>query len=138
MRKVSLTSIPETEKRSPRGKYRSFIKEISIALGREPSSLDLTRRHPFDLALPPGATLCTTPEAKGSLYLPHWSREPVRRADFVARDRLRPVNPLKRLGILWIGTLKAGKTLGFLGSVLISRDPVEAAYCIINKSIDSA
>jgi uncharacterized cupin superfamily protein len=61
MRKINLTAIPEKEKKSPKGKYQSYMKEVSVALGREPSSLNLMRRHPFDLAvvrIPPGATLC--------------------------------------------------------------------------------
>jgi hypothetical protein len=39
------------------GKYAKTIKEISVALGRDPNSLDLAKRHPFDLTLvriPPG------------------------------------------------------------------------------------
>ena len=51
MRKVSLKDIPESERTSPKGKFHKFGKDISIALGREPESLDLAKRHPFDLAL---------------------------------------------------------------------------------------
>ncbi len=51
MRKVNVTDIPATERHSPKGKYRSFRQEISIALGRDEKSLDLTKRHPFDLTL---------------------------------------------------------------------------------------
>lgn len=61
MQKVNLAAIPETEDRSPQGKYHSFYKGISEALGRDRTSTDLTRRHPFDLEwnrLPPGATHC--------------------------------------------------------------------------------
>ena len=42
-------------------KFGRRIEEISIALGRDPESLDLRKRHPFDLALvriPKGKTLC--------------------------------------------------------------------------------
>ena len=61
MQKVNLQRLPEEEWRSPSGKYHAFDQEVSVALGREPKSLDLTKRHPFDLArvrLPAGATLC--------------------------------------------------------------------------------
>jgi uncharacterized cupin superfamily protein len=51
MRKVNANQMPEEERRSPRGKFHKFVKEISIALGREKNSLDLAKRHPFDVAL---------------------------------------------------------------------------------------
>jgi uncharacterized cupin superfamily protein len=57
MRKVNLNEIKEEIWQSPGGKYAIFCKGISEALGREPSSLDLSRRHPFDLEwnrVPPG------------------------------------------------------------------------------------
>jgi len=74
MRKINVTTIVERETKSPKGKYRSTIKEISLALGREPRSLDLTKRHPFDLALvriPPGAANCPyhAHSAQWELYL---------------------------------------------------------------------
>lgn len=61
MRKVNLSEIKEAERKSPKGKYHKFVKDISIALGREKESLDLAKRHPFDLALvriPKGKTHC--------------------------------------------------------------------------------
>jgi len=61
MRKINLSELKEDERRSPKGKYRKLVKDISIALGREPESLDLRKRHPFDLAcvrIPPGASYC--------------------------------------------------------------------------------
>ena len=61
MRKVNLDHVKELERQSPKGKYHSHYKEISIALGRERDSLDLAKRHPFDLMLtriPPGASFC--------------------------------------------------------------------------------
>src|SRR5947208_15946854 len=61
MRKVNLKDIPEQEKKSPKGKFNRFMKNVSIALGREPESLDLSKRHPFDLALvrvPKGKFMC--------------------------------------------------------------------------------
>ena len=61
MRKINLSEITEQEKKSPKGKFHSYRKNISIALGREPDSLDLSKRQPFDLMLariPPGASFC--------------------------------------------------------------------------------
>jgi uncharacterized cupin superfamily protein len=49
MRKVNLNEIKEEPWQSPGGKYTVSFKGISQALGREPSSLDLSKRHPFDL-----------------------------------------------------------------------------------------
>src|SRR5438093_11147522 len=37
------------------------MREVSVALGREPRSLDMRKRHPFDLAVvrvPPGTAHC--------------------------------------------------------------------------------
>ncbi|PYL05637.1 MAG: cupin [Verrucomicrobia bacterium] len=74
MRKVNLKDIPEQERTSPKGKFRRFTKNISIALGREPESLDLSKRHPFDLALvriPKSKSLCPyhAHAAESELYL---------------------------------------------------------------------
>src|SRR5204862_5677277 len=57
MRKVNLNDIKEEAWQSPGGKYAAYFKGISEALGRDPNSLDLAKRHPFDLEvtrLPPG------------------------------------------------------------------------------------
>src|SRR4029453_19559783 len=57
MKKVNLAHVPAEQRQSPGGKYAKTIKEISVALGRDPNSLDLAKRHPFDLTLvriPPG------------------------------------------------------------------------------------
>src|ERR687891_2229955 len=74
MRKVNLKEIPEQERKSPKGKFHKFVKDISVALGREPQSLDLAKRHPFDLALvriPKGKFLCPyhSHSAESELYL---------------------------------------------------------------------
>jgi uncharacterized cupin superfamily protein len=74
MRKVNLDEIKEEERRSPRGKFHKYLKEISVALGRDPDSLDLLKRHPFDLALvriPPGKAYCPyhAESAQWELYL---------------------------------------------------------------------
>src|SRR4051812_46292543 len=74
MRKVNLRDIDELVKQSPKGKFGRASKNISIALGREPESLDLMKRHPFDLAMvriPKGKTLCPyhSHSAETELYL---------------------------------------------------------------------
>jgi uncharacterized cupin superfamily protein len=61
MKIVNAHEVTEVERKSPKGKFHSFRKNISQALGREPDSFDLLKRHPFDVALvriPPGAALC--------------------------------------------------------------------------------
>jgi uncharacterized cupin superfamily protein len=61
MQKINLSAVEEKETKSPKGKYHRYSKEISIALGRDPRSLDWMKRHPFDLELtriPPGAARC--------------------------------------------------------------------------------
>jgi hypothetical protein len=61
MKKVNLAHVPAEQRQSPGGKYAKTIKEISVALGRDPDSLDLAKRHPFDLTLvriPPGKSYC--------------------------------------------------------------------------------
>ena len=74
MRKVNLKDIPEQERKSPKGMFHKFVKNVSVALGREPESLDLAKRHPFDLALvriPKGKSLCPyhAHSAESELYL---------------------------------------------------------------------
>jgi uncharacterized cupin superfamily protein len=61
MQIINLSTIAEKETQSPKSKYHAFMKEVSLALGREPTSLDMRKRHPFDLAvvrIPPGKTHC--------------------------------------------------------------------------------
>jgi uncharacterized cupin superfamily protein len=74
MRKINLEEVPEEERKSPKGKFHKFVKEISIALGRDRKSLDLAKRHPFDLALvriPTGKSYCPyhSHGAESELYL---------------------------------------------------------------------
>jgi uncharacterized cupin superfamily protein len=55
--KVNINEIKEEPWQSPRGKYAVAFKGISEALGRDPQSLDLAKRWPFDLEgnrVPPG------------------------------------------------------------------------------------
>jgi mannose-6-phosphate isomerase-like protein (cupin superfamily) len=57
VKKVNINEIKEEAWQSPGGKYAVSFKGISEALGREPASLDLSKRHPFDLEwnrVPPG------------------------------------------------------------------------------------
>lgn len=57
MRKINVKEIKEDAWQSPGGKYAAYFKGISEALGRDPTSLDLAKRHPFDLEwnrIPPG------------------------------------------------------------------------------------
>lgn len=74
MQKVNTNSIDETEWKSPKGKFHQFYRGVSEALGRDPQSLDLGKRHPFDLEigrLPPGAAACPfhSHSAQWELYL---------------------------------------------------------------------
>ena len=43
MHKINLSEVKEEERKSPKGKFHKHIKEISIALGRDPDSLDLAQ-----------------------------------------------------------------------------------------------
>ena len=55
--KVNINEIKEDPWQSPKGKYVVAFTGISEALGRDPSSLDLRKRWPFDLEMsrmPPG------------------------------------------------------------------------------------
>jgi len=86
MRKVNLKDIREQERKSPKGKFHRKFKKISVALGREPESLDLSKRHPFDLALvriPKGKVLCHyhAHAAESELYLVVSGRGSVRDKD---------------------------------------------------------
>lgn len=58
MKKVNTNELQELLWKSPRGKYRGAGKQVSEALGRVPTSMDLNERHPFDveiMRLEPGA-----------------------------------------------------------------------------------
>jgi uncharacterized cupin superfamily protein len=59
MKKINLRDLAEESWTSPKGKFQGFGKEVSLALGREPASTDLMKRHPFDveiLRVAPGQT----------------------------------------------------------------------------------
>jgi uncharacterized cupin superfamily protein len=86
MRKINLQDVQEQERKSPGGKFHKRVKDISIALGREPASLDLTKRHPFDLALvriPKGKSYCPyhLHSAESELYLVVSGRGSIRDKD---------------------------------------------------------
>ena len=58
---INLRDIPESASASPKGTYASSVKDVSVALGRHPESLDLLKRHPFDVqicTIPPGKARC--------------------------------------------------------------------------------
>src|SRR5437763_16951897 len=74
MRKINLKDIEERVRQSPKEKFGRRMKEISVALRRDPESRDLTKRHPFDLTLvriPKGKTLCPSDShsAVAELYM---------------------------------------------------------------------
>ena len=86
MRKVNLKDIEEKERKSPKGRFHRFVKNVSVALGRQPESLDLAKRHPFDLAIvriPKGRSLCPyhSHSAESELYLVISGRGSVRDKD---------------------------------------------------------
>jgi len=86
MPKVNLKDIEERVRQSPKGKFGRRSKDISIALGRDPESLDLAKRHPFDLALvsiPQGKSLCPyhSHSSESELYLVVSGRGSIRDKD---------------------------------------------------------
>lgn len=86
MRKVNLKDVPEEERRSPAGKFHKYVKNVSVALGREPESLDLAKRHPFDFAavrIPKGKSYCPyhSHAAESEFYLVVSGRGSIRDKD---------------------------------------------------------
>ena len=60
MNKIRLDDLPWEESKSPTGKYRSFCRNISLALGGKKDTGPWGGGHPFDLQLrrvPPGAAV---------------------------------------------------------------------------------
>ncbi len=51
MRKVNTKDVPEMEWSSPKGTFAGFGRQVSEALGRDPFSTDLMKRHPFDVEI---------------------------------------------------------------------------------------
>jgi uncharacterized cupin superfamily protein len=61
MQKINIKDIPEETWASPKGRFTSIDRNISIRLGRVPDSTDLAKRHPFDVEIcriPPGKSVC--------------------------------------------------------------------------------
>ena len=61
MKKVNLRDVTEELWNSPKGRFASGDKEISVALGRQRDSTDARARHPFDVEvcrIPAGKTAC--------------------------------------------------------------------------------
>ena len=86
MRKVNLKNVEWQERQSPKGKFGRRMKQISLALGREPESLDLAKRWPFDLALvsiSKGKMLCPyhSHSAESEMYLVVAGRGKIRDKD---------------------------------------------------------
>lgn len=58
---ANFTTLPETEQRSPSGKFHSFCRNVSLALGAKANTGTWGGGHPFDFQirrLPPGAAVC--------------------------------------------------------------------------------
>jgi uncharacterized cupin superfamily protein len=61
MNKINTRDVPEEPWASPKGRFASADRNISIKLGRDPASTDMSRRHPFDVEIcriPPGKSAC--------------------------------------------------------------------------------
>jgi uncharacterized cupin superfamily protein len=61
MKRVNLADVPEQEIRSPGGKFHSFFRNVSLALGGQRNVGTLGGGHPFDFQvrrIPPGASVC--------------------------------------------------------------------------------
>ena len=61
MNKINTREITEESWTSPKGRFASADKEISIRLGRKAGSTDLMERHPFDVEIcriPAGKSAC--------------------------------------------------------------------------------
>jgi uncharacterized cupin superfamily protein len=59
MKKINTNELPEETWSSPKGKFVGAGRQVSEALGRNPRSMDLNERHPFDVEIariPPGQT----------------------------------------------------------------------------------
>jgi uncharacterized cupin superfamily protein len=61
VKKLPFSAVPEHEQRSPGGKFHSFYRNLSVALGGIRNAGTWGGGHPFDLQLrrvPPGASIC--------------------------------------------------------------------------------
>ena len=61
MQKINTNEIAEESWSSPKGKFASVFRGVSLALGRQEQSTDLRERHPFDVEIcriPAGKSMC--------------------------------------------------------------------------------
>jgi uncharacterized cupin superfamily protein len=61
MKIIITNTLAEVSWSSPKGRFAGFGKEVSEALGRDPNSTDLRKRHPFDVEIsriPAGKSVC--------------------------------------------------------------------------------
>ncbi|MFN2450582.1 MAG: cupin domain-containing protein [Candidatus Baltobacteraceae bacterium] len=61
MEKVNVNDLPELSWSSPKGTYEAYGRQVSEALGRDATSTDVMKRHPFDVEvqrLPAGKKAC--------------------------------------------------------------------------------
>lgn len=89
--KVNLRDLPELEQRSPTGKFHSFSRNVSLALGGGRNTGTWGGGHPFDFQvrrIPPGAAVCPY-----HAHVVQWELFIVRRGTGIVRvgDERRPV-----------------------------------------------
>lgn len=51
MKKINTNSLKEDFWESPKGNFKGYGKGVSLALGRDPKSTDVMKRHPFDVEI---------------------------------------------------------------------------------------
>ena len=59
MKKVNLNNIPWRERKSPKGKYHRFLRDVALAFQNPKTGPSLPGQPPFEVELvrlPPGAT----------------------------------------------------------------------------------
>jgi uncharacterized cupin superfamily protein len=93
MQKVNLRDVPEIEQRSPTGKFHSFAKNVSLALGGIRNVGAWGGGHPFDFQvrrIPPGAAVCPH-----HAHVVQWELFVIRRGTGTVRvgDERREVRP---------------------------------------------
>jgi mannose-6-phosphate isomerase-like protein (cupin superfamily) len=93
MEKINIGDIAEEPWESPKGKFAMVDRNISIGLGRDPASTELSKRHPFDVEI------CRIPPGKNAVpYHSHsaqWEFYHVVSGTGVVRDKdgMTPVEP---------------------------------------------
>ena len=84
MNRIHLSAIPEEEQRSPGGKFHSWCRNLSLAVGGLRGTGAWGGGHPFDLQirrLPPGAAVCPF-----HLHLVQWELFVVRAGEGTVRS----------------------------------------------------